>query len=59
MPTATKPKFNAGVILATPGASEAFERNDQMPFGLLQRHLAGDWGELCDEDRKVERPSPC
>ena len=53
MPTATKPKFNAGVLLATPGASEAFERNDQMPFGLLQRHLNGDWGELCDEDRQA------
>jgi hypothetical protein len=49
---ATKPKFVPGVLLATPGASEAFERNGQMPFEFLQRHINGDWGsELCQEDR--------
>ena len=42
MPTTTK--FSPGVLLATPGASAAFEKNDQMPFEFLQRHLAGDWG---------------
>jgi hypothetical protein len=52
MTTATKPKFNPGVLLATPGASEAFQRNDQTPFEFLKRHVAGDWGEeLCEEDR--------
>jgi len=50
--TAT-PKFTCGVILATPGASEAFERNHQMPLEFLQRHLSGDWGDLCDEDRQA------
>jgi len=49
----TTPKFNpGGVLLATPGASEAFQRNDQAPFEFLKRHVAGDWGEeLCQEDR--------
>ena len=51
--TTTKPKFNPGVLLATPGASEAFERNHQTPFEFLQRHIKGDWGELCDEDRML------
>jgi hypothetical protein len=47
-----KAKFNPGVLLATPGASEAFERNGETPFPYLQRHVAGDWGEeLCQEDR--------
>lgn len=46
------PKFNCGTVLATPGASEAFEKNHQTPFEFLQRHLSGDWGsELCEEDR--------
>ena len=51
MPTTVKPKFSCGVILATPGASEAFERNHQMPLEFLQRHLSGDWGDLCEENR--------
>ena len=49
--TTTKPRFDCGTILATPGATEAFERNHQTPFEFLQRHLNGDWGDLCDEDR--------
>ncbi len=52
--TATKPRFDPGVLLATPGASEAFERNGQTPFEFLQRHINGDWGEgLCQEDRML------
>ena len=53
MPTIATPKFNPGVILATPGASEAFERNQQSPFEFLRRHLNGDWGELDEEDRQL------
>ena len=52
--TTTKPKFNPGVLLATPGASEAFEKNGQTPFEFLQRHVSGDWGsDLCEEDRML------
>ena len=54
MITMTEPKFPCGVLLATPGASEAFARNGQTPFEFLQRHLSGDWGEeLCQEDREL------
>jgi len=51
--TTTKPKFNPGVLLATPGASEAFEKNGQTPFEFLKRHVNGDWGDLDGEDRQA------
>jgi hypothetical protein len=53
MTTTTKPKFNAGTVLSTQGALDAFEKNGQSPLPLLQRHLSGDWGELCEEDRQA------
>jgi hypothetical protein len=45
-------KFEPGRIVATPGALEAFRTSgdDLLPF--LQRHLAGDWGDLSEEDRR-------
>ena len=51
--TTTKPKFNCGVLLSTPGAMGAFEKNGQSPFEFLQRHLNGDWGDLDQEDRQA------
>jgi hypothetical protein len=53
--TNSKPKFAPGVVLATPGASEAFNRNNQTPFEFLQRHLNGDWTDtdLGEEDRQA------
>ena len=53
MTTTAKPKFDCGVLLATPGASEAFEKNGQTPLEFLQRHISGDWGDLCQEDRQA------
>lgn len=47
------PKFSAQVFLATPGASEAFEKNNQSPLEFLQRHLCGDWGDLDLEDQQA------
>ena len=53
MTTSTTRRFDCGVLLATPGASEAFQRNDQTPLEFLQRHIGGDWGDLCEEDRQA------
>jgi hypothetical protein len=52
MTVLAKLKFSAGVLLATPGASEAFEKNQQTPIEFLQRHLCGDWGDLDQEDKQ-------
>jgi hypothetical protein len=44
--------FALGQLVATPGALNAFERNNQSPSEFLQRHLNHDWGDLDDEDKK-------
>ena len=54
MQATANPRFSTGVLLATPGAAEGFEKNGQTPLEFLHRHLAGDWGEeLCEEDRQL------
>jgi hypothetical protein len=43
-------RFPLGQLVATPGAIEAFTRNNQEPTEFLRRHWRGDWGELDAED---------
>jgi hypothetical protein len=50
MPT---PKFPLGQVVATPGALEAMEDSGQAPAFFLDRHFAGDWGEVDSEDWKL------
>ncbi len=45
-------KFPFGQIVATPGALEALEKAEQSPAEFLDRHVQGNWGELCNEDKK-------
>ena len=45
-------RFPLGRAVATPGALKALEQANQNPFEFLQRHQAGDWGELCEEDKR-------
>lgn len=46
--TSTVKLFAPGRFLMTPGA------RDQVPqvelFAAIERHLAGDWGTVCEED---------
>ena len=48
---AGKPLFTLGQTVATPGALEALTQSNQTPIEFLARHLRGDWGELCDDDK--------
>ncbi len=41
-----------GEVVATPGALSALEESGEQPGEFLSRHEAGDWGDLCIEDRK-------
>jgi hypothetical protein len=45
-------KFQPGQIVATPGALEAFRASGESPLTFLRRHLAGDWGEVDEHDRR-------
>jgi hypothetical protein len=45
-------KFQPGQIVATPGCLEAFRQSGEEPLTYLTRHLAGDWGELDEHDRR-------
>jgi hypothetical protein len=46
-------RFSPGRLLITPGALELLSRCQVEPLTLLQRHLSGDWGELCPEDAEA------
>ena len=43
-------KFPLGRVVATPGALAALEQAQQSAQEFLDRHCAGDWGDLVEED---------
>lgn len=51
------PRFSLGRVYATPGALAALgddEETQNANFSaILSRHLCGDWGELCADDRQA------
>src|ERR671924_2435364 len=47
----TIPLFSTGQIVATPGALALLEQTNKTPLEFLSRHLRGDWGDLCPEDK--------
>ena len=47
----TIPLFSAGQIVATPGALALLEDTKKAAFEFLSRHLRGDWGDLCPDDK--------
>jgi hypothetical protein len=53
----TKTLFALGSLVATPGALAALAKSGQTPLDFLSRHITGDWGELCEEDRKENQLS--
>lgn len=47
-------KFNPGQLVVTRGVNDLIADNEEFAkhvFLSLKRNLAGDWGDLCDEDR--------
>ena len=48
-----KAKFSLGQIVATPGALDLLRESGESPALFVNRHVQGDFGELCDEDRAL------
>jgi hypothetical protein len=44
--------FELGQLVATPGALDALQRNQQTPLEFIERHLTHDWGYLDEEDKR-------
>lgn len=47
----TMPLFPPGQIVATPGALRLLDGTNKSPLEFLSRHLRGDWGDVCREDK--------
>jgi hypothetical protein len=48
-PRASGPKFPLGALVSTPGALDALTHDEILT--AISRHVRGDWGDLCEEDR--------
>ena len=46
-----------GKVVATPGALKLLLETGAHPFDYLSRHATGDWGDLCDQDRRENERS--
>ena len=53
--TLKKGLFSLGQTVITPGAIKAFTRSEQHPGDFFERHLLGDWGEVCGEDARANQ----
>ena len=55
--TQNKVLFTLGQIFLTIGAREALEESNQLPNEFLARHQSGDWGLVCEDDKKENQLS--
>lgn len=44
-------RFQLGQLVATPGAMDKFD--PVFMANCLARHVRGDWGDICDEDKSL------
>ena len=45
------PMFSVGDVVATPGALDLLDRHGVNASTILRRHMWGDFGKVCAEDR--------
>lgn len=51
--TSFTPRFQLGATLVTIGVNALIEAGKINVRPLLQRHHAGDWGDVCDADKQT------
>lgn len=44
--------FPLGNVYLTVGAKEASEESNQLPNEFLSKHQKGDWGLVCEDDKR-------
>ena len=47
------PRFDLGQVVGTPAALDALAQSGQDAACFVRRHAAGDWGDICAQDRDV------
>ncbi|WP_449192815.1 hypothetical protein [Thauera sp.] len=50
---ASQVSFSPGQVVMTIGVDELVRQGRFNPAPYLRRHLHGDWGDLCDDDRQL------
>jgi len=53
--TLSSTHFYPGRIVMTHGVNDLVQRGVINPGLYLSRHLLGDWGDLCEEDRAINK----
>ena len=48
-----KIKFRIGKVVATPGSIAALAASSESALPFLLKHQSGNWGEVCDDDKKL------
>ncbi|MBY6345210.1 hypothetical protein E5C31_04445 [Providencia rettgeri] len=51
------PRFELGVVVATPGVTKLDQEGTINACEYLARHAVGDWGDLCHEDWRFNQRS--
>ncbi len=51
------PRFELGVVVATPGVTKLDQEGTINACEYLARHAIGDWGDLCHEDWRFNQRS--
>jgi hypothetical protein len=51
--TKLRPRFRSGDVVATYGALDLLQHDDKLAALLLARHLSGDSGDTCEDDKAI------